>query len=148
LQGTLITSRRRNHLHQRKIRLNSSRSRTGRKADMTCRSFLIAAFVSLFLVSFSTMLSVLASPLSSYQPPIVVRQMVQPYFPGTPASCPICAKGYPSINSCAQAAPVLANFTAVRAHRLCISDMSPDQISHIFTYITGRFQSGRVHRRD
>ncbi|KAI0246769.1 hypothetical protein BJV78DRAFT_113620 [Lactifluus subvellereus] len=82
---------------------------------MTCRSFLIAALVRvcLFLITFSTMQSVLASPLSSCQPVVVMRQTVQPYFPDTPVSCPICAKGYPSINSCAQAAPVLANFTAV-----------------------------------
>ncbi|KAH9984197.1 hypothetical protein BJV77DRAFT_953309 [Russula vinacea] len=38
---------------------------------------------------------------------------MQPYFPDTPASCPICAKGYSSINSCAQAAPVLANLSTV-----------------------------------
>jgi len=43
----------------------------------------------------------------------VTTTTVQPYFPDTPPSCPICARGYPSINSCAQAAPALANLTSV-----------------------------------
>jgi hypothetical protein len=37
-----------------------------------------------------------------------------PVFPNDPPSCPICAGGYSNISSCAQAAPVLANFTMVR----------------------------------
>ncbi|PFH48848.1 hypothetical protein AMATHDRAFT_64528 [Amanita thiersii Skay4041] len=36
-----------------------------------------------------------------------------PQFPDSPPSCPICAKDYGSINSCAEAAPVLANFSMV-----------------------------------
>ncbi|EJD05006.1 uncharacterized protein FOMMEDRAFT_53440, partial [Fomitiporia mediterranea MF3/22] len=36
-----------------------------------------------------------------------------PSFPSDPPSCPICAQSYPSINSCAQAAPVLANVSMV-----------------------------------
>lgn len=73
--------------------------------------FFITAHVSLFLITLSSTSSV-ASPLSSE---FVSRQTttVQPYFPDTPPSCPICAKGYPSINSCAQAAPALANLTSV-----------------------------------
>ncbi|OSD00035.1 WD40 repeat-like protein [Trametes coccinea BRFM310] len=37
----------------------------------------------------------------------------QPVFPDQPPSCPICEKDYGSIDSCAQAAPVLANFSMV-----------------------------------
>ncbi|KAF9458696.1 hypothetical protein BDZ94DRAFT_1200700 [Collybia nuda] len=37
----------------------------------------------------------------------------QPFFPESPTSCPICEKDYGSINSCAQAAPVLSNFTMI-----------------------------------
>ncbi|EPQ55926.1 hypothetical protein GLOTRDRAFT_76143 [Gloeophyllum trabeum ATCC 11539] len=36
-----------------------------------------------------------------------------PYFPADPTSCPICEAQYSQISSCAQAAPVLANFTMV-----------------------------------
>jgi len=78
---------------------------------MISHSFFITAHVCLFLITLSATSSV-ASPLSSKS---VSRQTttVQPYFPDTPPSCPICAKGYPSINSCAQAAPALANLTSV-----------------------------------
>jgi len=41
------------------------------------------------------------------------RATVQPVFPDAPPSCPICAQNYDGISSCAQAAPVLANFTSV-----------------------------------
>ncbi|GLB44514.1 hypothetical protein LshimejAT787_1701410 [Lyophyllum shimeji] len=41
------------------------------------------------------------------------RRTTPPFFPQTPASCPICAQNYDLINSCAAAAPVLANFTNV-----------------------------------
>jgi hypothetical protein len=41
---------------------------------------------------------------------------VQPYFPDTPASCPICAQNYQSISTCAEAAPALANISAVRTY--------------------------------
>lgn len=39
----------------------------------------------------------------------------EPQFPDQPPSCPICAQNFDSINSCAQAAPVLQNFTMVSA---------------------------------
>jgi hypothetical protein len=121
---------------------------------MTCHSFLVrvrvATLVSLSLVLFSMRPSVLASPLSSYRPVIVVRpRVVQPYFPDIPPSCPICAKGYPSINSCAQAAPALANASAVR---LCCSVFSLLPIKFLSRYNMllpkGHFQPGCVHRRD
>jgi cell division cycle protein 20 (cofactor of APC complex) len=38
-----------------------------------------------------------------------------PTFPEQPPSCPICEQNYESIDSCALAAPVLANFTMVYA---------------------------------
>jgi len=78
-------------------------------------SLLIAVFIGLFLIAFSSTPSVLAypSPPSSRPLWVVARQTQQPYFPDTPASCPICAQGYPSINSCAQASTVLANVTSV-----------------------------------
>jgi len=80
---------------------------------MLSHSFLIATHVCLFLITLSAMSSVWASPLSSYRLAFISRQTVQPYFPDTPASCPICASGYPSISTCAEAAPVLANFSSV-----------------------------------
>ena len=67
----------------------------------------------------------------------------EPYFPDSPASCPICAANYDSISSCAEAAPVLANFSMV---------------CQIFTKFTARIlelglwadhlQPRSVHRRD
>jgi hypothetical protein len=39
---------------------------------------------------------------------------VDPVFPPSPPSCPICAKDWPSMDSCALACPVLANFSMVR----------------------------------
>jgi len=82
---------------------------------MISRSFFIIAHACLFLIALSTTSpSVWASPLSSpYRLAFIARQTVQPYFPDTPPSCPICAQGYPSINSCAEAAPALANISSV-----------------------------------
>jgi len=94
-----------------------ARPQPHKRQDMISRSFFITAHVCLFLTTLSATSLVWASPLSSesrYRLPVVARQAtVQPYFPDTPASCPICAKGYSGINSCAQAAPVLANLTTV-----------------------------------
>jgi len=42
-----------------------------------------------------------------------LARRTDPVFPDSPPSCPICQQGYPSIQSCAQAAPVLANFTMI-----------------------------------
>jgi len=36
-----------------------------------------------------------------------------PVFPPSPPSCPICAQNFSSINSCALAAPVLANYSEI-----------------------------------
>ncbi|KAI0698203.1 hypothetical protein C8T65DRAFT_661056 [Cerioporus squamosus] len=37
----------------------------------------------------------------------------EPQFPDQPPSCPICAENFDSIDSCAQAAPVLQNFSMI-----------------------------------
>ncbi|KAJ3904690.1 hypothetical protein F5879DRAFT_801187 [Lentinula edodes] len=45
---------------------------------------------------------------------IFLRQRdVDPTFPSSPASCPICEANYSSIQNCAEASPVLANFTTI-----------------------------------
>ncbi|KAH9017715.1 hypothetical protein EDB85DRAFT_1874265 [Lactarius pseudohatsudake] len=82
---------------------------------MTAFHSLLIAFIGLFLIAFSATPSVLAYPSPPSSPPlwVVPRQTQQPYFPDTPASCPICAQNYPSISSCAQASTVMANFTSV-----------------------------------
>ncbi|KAI0830276.1 hypothetical protein BC628DRAFT_1500822 [Trametes gibbosa] len=41
------------------------------------------------------------------------RQDAQPVFPDQPPSCPICEQNFGSIDSCAQAAPVFANFSMI-----------------------------------
>lgn len=81
----------------------------------TSHSFLIATYIGLFLIAFSSTPSVLAYPSPPSSPPLwlAARQTQQPYFPDTPASCPICAQSYPSINSCAQASTAMANVSMV-----------------------------------
>ncbi|KAG7443239.1 uncharacterized protein BT62DRAFT_935193 [Guyanagaster necrorhizus] len=49
--------------------------------------------------------------LSSRSQALVHR--TAPYFPDSPASCPICEQNYSSIENCAEAAPVLANFSMI-----------------------------------
>ncbi|PBK85696.1 hypothetical protein ARMGADRAFT_999456 [Armillaria gallica] len=49
--------------------------------------------------------------LSSRSQALVHR--TTPYFPDSPASCPICEQNYASIQNCAEAAPVLANFSMI-----------------------------------
>ncbi|KAF8970680.1 hypothetical protein BDZ97DRAFT_1790486 [Flammula alnicola] len=44
---------------------------------------------------------------------LALERRTDPVFPDSPPSCPICQQNYPSINSCAQAAPVLANFSMI-----------------------------------
>lgn len=76
---------------------------------MTLRRILLSAF----LLSFLGIL-VLATPtIRSSDDFLSLQRRVDPYFPDTPASCPICAQNYNSINGCTAAAPVLANFTNV-----------------------------------
>ncbi|KAH9894033.1 WD40 repeat-like protein [Cubamyces lactineus] len=82
------------------------------------------------LLSFLSVLPVLASPFLPLQTEVVYLKKVaaspvtpvdlarrqddsQPTFPDQPPSCPICAQNFGSIDSCAQAAPVLANFSMI-----------------------------------
>lgn len=44
---------------------------------------------------------------------LVQQQRDVPAFPPFPPSCPICEQNFNTINSCAQAAPVLANFSNI-----------------------------------
>ncbi|KAK7447061.1 hypothetical protein VKT23_014272 [Stygiomarasmius scandens] len=44
--------------------------------------------------------------------PTVVKR-TDPMFPPDPPSCPICQQNYDRINNCAEAAPVLANFSTI-----------------------------------
>jgi len=69
-------------------------------------SFLIFSL----LASVSPVLS-LSLPYSDGSP--TLQHRTTPYFPPDPPSCPICEKDYWNINSCAQASPVLANFSMV-----------------------------------
>ncbi|KAE9401881.1 hypothetical protein BT96DRAFT_817352 [Gymnopus androsaceus JB14] len=41
------------------------------------------------------------------------HRTVEPTFPSSPSSCPICQQNYSSIQNCAEASPVLANFTEI-----------------------------------
>lgn len=68
----------------------------------------------------SCVLSALASPflpaptqLTRVTRPTPRQDDAQPTFPDEPPSCPICEQNFASIDSCAQAAPVLANFSMV-----------------------------------
>ncbi|TFK36586.1 hypothetical protein BDQ12DRAFT_633855 [Crucibulum laeve] len=67
--------------------------------------------------TFFTLFSILALNLlvrASPTPRVIsLERRTDPFFPDQPLSCPICAKDYPSINGCAQAAPVLTNFTNI-----------------------------------
>src|ERR1700753_480751 len=62
------------------------------------------------LASVSPVLS-LSLPSTGGSP--TLQRRTTPYFPSDPPSCPICEQNYASINSCAQACPVLANITNV-----------------------------------
>lgn len=74
--------------------------------------------MSTFVKFFAMIATILAlgSVASAIPPPahLLSRQAAQPVFPDQPPSCPICAANYSSIDSCAQAAPVLANVSMVR----------------------------------
>jgi hypothetical protein len=62
------------------------------------------------LASVSPVLS-LSLPYSDGSP--TLQHRTTPYFPPDPPSCPICEKDYWTINSCAQASPVLANLSMI-----------------------------------
>ena len=90
----------------------------------------VAFFLALLSLWSSSILSVFASPylplptqfryLNEFAPAsprseasLASRADGEPQFPDQPPSCPICAQNFDSIDSCAQAAPVLQNFTMV-----------------------------------
>ncbi|TBU42712.1 hypothetical protein BD309DRAFT_923096 [Dichomitus squalens] len=94
----------------------------------------LALFAALLSLWSATFLSALASPLSpaptalgglsqaSPQPLVLARGVSaerrqddgsEPVFPAQPPSCPICQQNFGSIDSCAQAAPVLQNFSMI-----------------------------------
>jgi hypothetical protein len=118
---------------------------------MFSRSFFIIAHVCLFLFILSATSSVWASPVSSESGnrlAVVARQTAaQPYFPDTPASCPICAQGYPSISSCAEAAPVLANLTTVCGSVPTLRVSPAPKHCHVAP-LEGHFQPRGVPQRD
>ncbi|KAH9920834.1 WD40 repeat-like protein [Epithele typhae] len=77
-----------------------------------------AQLLALFAALLPLILSVVSSPFPVATPfPGVstqsVRRTDQPTFPSDNPSCPICEASYSSISSCAQAAPVLENFTLI-----------------------------------
>ncbi|KAH8079827.1 hypothetical protein BXZ70DRAFT_646180 [Cristinia sonorae] len=55
----------------------------------------------------------LASPLIERAVVTLEKRTTAPVFPNDPPSCPICEQNYPNINSCAEAAPVLANVSMI-----------------------------------
>lgn len=83
----------------------------------------VAPFV-FFLTLFTIIIGALASPyrplptqfsrVGSPSPvALVERDDSGPQFPDQPPSCPICEQNYGNIDNCAEAAPVLQNFSMV-----------------------------------
>lgn len=70
--------------------------------------------ICLWLITLASLISGYPSGSLSLPSQTFQTRTTPPTFPDYPPSCPICAQGYPSIDSCAQAAPVLANFSMVR----------------------------------
>lgn len=77
----------------------------------------LKALISIILPSFVAIICLLPpTPAVAYPyTPLnnKLRARAEPIFPTQPPSCPICAQNYGSIDSCAQAAPVLANVSMV-----------------------------------
>ncbi|GJE88965.1 hypothetical protein PsYK624_050530 [Phanerochaete sordida] len=73
----------------------------------------------LFRTVFTLLLVLFATSMASAfprpgVPAVRARQDgAQPDFPADPPSCPLCAQGFPGIDSCAQAAPVFANLSMI-----------------------------------
>jgi len=74
-------------------------------------------FIALFLALLWT--AVYASPYHLYEEDRIDAGLLEtrwagdPYFDPNIPSCPICEKAWPSISNCAEAAPVLANFSEI-----------------------------------
>ena len=81
----------------------------------TTRTRMQPGFATFFALIAAIVLcsAVSSSALPSPQPPV---RRDYPVFPAQPPSCPLCAQNYANIDSCAQAAPVLANVSMVRPH--------------------------------
>jgi hypothetical protein len=71
-------------------------------------------------ITFFTLLALLCLQITAFPALLPFRResvdlsrRTDPVFPSSPPSCPICEQNYSSISSCAQAAPVLANFSMI-----------------------------------
>ncbi|KAI0673132.1 WD40 repeat-like protein [Trametes maxima] len=86
-------------------------------APYTPLALLLALFSSLVLSALGSPFLPVPTQLAQLTRPgaVVARRQddAQPVFPEQPPSCPICAQNFGSIDSCAQAAPVLANFSMI-----------------------------------
>jgi len=74
----------------------------------------ITMFAYVISICFAAIVAALPGPTRTRSNLATIqRRTTPPVFPDYPPSCPKCAEHYPDIDSCAQAAPVLANFTMV-----------------------------------
>ncbi|KDR78271.1 hypothetical protein GALMADRAFT_245362 [Galerina marginata CBS 339.88] len=69
-------------------------------------------FLTIIAIFAFLSLQITASP-SRLAQSLALQRRTDPTFPPSPPSCPICEQGYPNIQGCAQAAPVLANFSMI-----------------------------------
>ncbi|KAF9031078.1 hypothetical protein BDZ89DRAFT_1037645 [Hymenopellis radicata] len=76
---------------------------------------LLCSLFGLFLVAHASPLTFPVDPARRLRATSLGSRTTAPYFPDTPASCPICSANYANIQNCAEAAPVLANFSMVCA---------------------------------
>ncbi|KAI0369305.1 hypothetical protein BV20DRAFT_373956 [Pilatotrama ljubarskyi] len=74
-------------------------------------TFVLSALASPFLPLPTQFSQLKHAPLAPVD--LARRQDEQPVFPDQPPSCPICEQNFGSIDSCAQAAPVFANFSMI-----------------------------------
>ncbi|KAI8990388.1 WD40 repeat-like protein [Trametes punicea] len=82
-------------------------------ALLSCLAFNLSFALATPLLPLPEEFSYLARLDGSSVSEIAPRQDGQPVFPDQPPSCPICEQNFGSIDSCAQAAPVLANFSMI-----------------------------------
>ncbi|KAF8900425.1 hypothetical protein CPB84DRAFT_1708947 [Gymnopilus junonius] len=71
---------------------------------------MISRYLTIFTLYTFLVLQTSASPT---WPSITLQRRTDPVFPSSPPSCPICQQSYPNIQGCAEACPVLANFSLV-----------------------------------
>jgi hypothetical protein len=111
-------------------------------------------FLHIWLIIFSLLASVspvlsLSLPYSDGSP--TLQRRTTPYFPPDPPSCPICEQNYWNINSCAQACPVLANFSMVsekrdRSGRPCVGGRAVDKSGAETGFSVDNLQPRGFHR--